>query len=715
MTQTSALKSRLPTLVLLLGLLVLGMSAIVAYLARTVLDEDAFSGRVVAALERPALSAFVAREIANGVIAANRDLTGVRPVITTFAQALVKSTAFQVLVRRGAREAHRVMLSSGVENVMLSVPDVGVLLRGALESVSPELADRVPPNVKTVIETRVTGDMAGRVVSGIRAANRVRFLARAGLIAGLLLVFTGVAISSKRRQAFLDTSIGLLAIAAVLALLVPLGRATILGAIPDPQLRGAVSDLWIAFAGGIRSWAVGLATVALMLMAGAAAFLERVTLREIVKRGLNELGTRQPTRGRELARIASGAVIGAFALAAPMAALATVITILGALLLAMAVYQLVVLLAPPGTHAAEQGPPPRLNPGLGVALVTVALAAGAMGALALALRFRPAAVLAASGPVLECNGAAALCDRRLDEITFAGAHNAMGTADNVHWMFPNQDLRGRELLRRGVRAFMLDVWNGEPVGDRVKTVFATEQDRLKFEKAIGPEAFAAAMRIRDRLVGVGAATGLYMCHGFCELGALPFDLALLQIKTFMVEHPSEVILIVLEDYVPPAEIAAAFERQELTGYLYSGPSRGPMPTLRQLIESNQRVVLMGEHQTGDFPWYHPAFEMMQETPYTFHTPEDLSCKPNRGDKDSPLFLINHWIESSPAPRPSNAVLVNREDVLLARARECQKERGKRPNIIAVDFAATGDVVRAAAVLNGLEEEKPAPTPADSAR
>jgi len=129
--------------------------------------------------------------------------------------------------------------------------------------------------------------------------------------------------------------------------------------------------------------------------------------------------------------------------------------------------------------------------------------------------------------------------------------------------------------------------------------------------------------------------------------------------------------------------------------------------------ANQRLFVMGEHQTGDIPWYHPAFQVLQETPYTFHTPEDFSCKANRGDKDSPLFLINHWIETTPAPRPSNAVLVNREDVLLARARQCQKERGKFPNVIAVDFAATGDVVRAAAVLNGLEQEKPAP--ADSAR
>jgi hypothetical protein len=92
---------------------------------------------------------------------------------------------------------------------------------------------------------------------------------------------------------------------------------------------------------------------------------------------------------------------------------------------------------------------------------------------------------------------------------------------------------------------------------------------------------------------------------------------------------------------------------------------------------------------------------MQETPYTFHTPEDFSCARNRGDRESPIFLMNHWIESTPAPRPSNAEIVNAEAFVVERARLCRRQRGKLPNVIAVDFAATGDVVRAAAVLNGV--------------
>jgi hypothetical protein len=94
---------------------------------------------------------------------------------------------------------------------------------------------------------------------------------------------------------------------------------------------------------------------------------------------------------------------------------------------------------------------------------------------------------------------------------------------------------------------------------------------------------------------------------------------------------------------------------------------------------------------------------MQETPYTFHAPAEMSCNPNRGGTQGALFQLNHWIETSPTPRPSNAAVVNAYDFLLARARRCQKERHRLPNIIAVDFYATGDLFRVARTLNGTGE------------
>jgi hypothetical protein len=202
----------------------------------------------------------------------------------------------------------------------------------------------------------------------------------------------------------------------------------------------------------------------------------------------------------------------------------------------------------------------------------------------------------------------------------------------------------------------------------------------------------------------GAPTGPrapYLCHGFCELGALPLQTMLDGVHQFLVSHPGEVLVFVIEDYVTPADIAAAFRDSGLERFVYRGEPKPPWPTLRELIDSDQRILVLGENDTEGVDWYHKAFEVGQETPYKFIAPEEFSCAPNRGGTSGPLFQINHWIETLPAPKPSNAAIVNAHDFLLSRARKCQQERHKLPNIIAVDFAMTGDVVGVAAEMNGL--------------
>ena len=116
------------------------------------------------------------------------------------------------------------------------------------------------------------------------------------------------------------------------------------------------------------------------------------------------------------------------------------------------------------------------------------------------------------------------------------------------------------------------------------------------------------------------------------------------------------------------------------------------------------MVVFIESGAEGVPWLRPAFEWIQETPYTFHTPEEFSCRPNRGPADARLFQVNHWIETTPTPLPSNAERVNAYAPLLERARECQRERGMLPNVLAVDFYRSGDVLRVVDTLNGLAPE-----------
>ena len=314
-----------------------------------------------------------------------------------------------------------------------------------------------------------------------------------------------------------------------------------------------------------------------------------------------------------------------------------------------------------------------------------------------------------------CNGEEALCGRTLDTVVFPTAHNAMAGADITDWMFPNQERGIPGLLEDGIRGFLVDVHYGIPVGDRVKTDIDSEiGSKDRFEKAVGKEGIDAAMRIRDRMEGqAGGPRGAYLCHGFCELGSQPLVDVLREVRDFLVRHPQEVLVMVIEDYVPPSDLEVAFTESGLVDFVYRSPLGPPWPTLGEMIERGERVLALTESGRPGVAWLHPAFTVVQETPYAFRTPQDMSCRANRGGTSGALFQINNWIETLPAPRPTNAAIVNSYDFLLARAERCWRERKKIPNLLAVDFAETGDLLKVVAALNA--KESPNARLPDSAR
>jgi len=92
---------------------------------------------------------------------------------------------------------------------------------------------------------------------------------------------------------------------------------------------------------------------------------------------------------------------------------------------------------------------------------------------------------------------------------------------------------------------------------------------------------------------------------------------------------------------------------------------------------------------------HKQAEVAQETPYRFNTVAELAalttCEPNRGDTDGSLLLVNHWVDTSPAPRKTIAREVNAAGFLGPRLERCKRERKLEPTIVAVDFYRQGDV------------------------
>jgi hypothetical protein len=203
---------------------------------------------------------------------------------------------------------------------------------------------------------------------------------------------------------------------------------------------------------------------------------------------------------------------------------------------------------------------------------------------------------------------------------------------------------------------------------------------------------------------------MYLCHSFCELGATRLDSVLDDLRTFLVAHPGAVVVVINQDYVTPEDFVRAVREADLEELVYRGRLAGRWPTLGEMVDAGQRLVLLAEENAGAAPWYRPAYEAItQETPYSFGSVPELtdpdrlpaSCRPNRGPDQAPMLLLNHWITTDPLPLPSNSSKVNAYEPLMARIRECTRIRGQSPNLVAVNFYLRGDLFRVVDELNGV--------------
>ncbi|MEZ5078622.1 MAG: hypothetical protein R2725_14395 [Solirubrobacterales bacterium] len=316
-----------------------------------------------------------------------------------------------------------------------------------------------------------------------------------------------------------------------------------------------------------------------------------------------------------------------------------------------------------------------------------------------------AATARAGGPAggaPTCDGAAALCGKRLDQVVFPGTHNSFAAADEPGWYFANQRFGIGRQLDDGIRALLLDLHYGVRAPDGlVRTDFSAQgAEANKVVKTFPARARQAAERIAGPL-GAGMPAGeprLYLCHTLCELGAEPLDRELSRIAAFLGAHPRAFLVLIIEDYVSAGRVAAAFRTAGLARLAATLPLHAPQPTLGELLDEGKQLAVFSENRGGDPAWYMPAFSYIQDTPLGAHRPDQLSCARFRGDPDSPLLLVNYWIPPFP-PSPSLNAAIGRTSFLRHRMRRCVRERGTEGAIVAVDFYQRTSVVRVARELN----------------
>jgi hypothetical protein len=684
-----------------------------AYATRTLFDASRFSQRAADSLNEPAVARVVASEVTNQIVADHRDLLAYRPVIQGTVEYVVSSAPFRAVVRRAVKTGHQTLISQAGESLSLTVSDVSVIVRNALATY-PQLAERLPKRAQLVLGSTAEWPNGKLLIRVIRTSHRFRVHAMTWMGVGLVAGVCGVWLARRRDRYLLRVGLGLAITALVIGAVARFGGEIFALLTRSLIGRDLIRGLWPTFVGPLALPMAIIAGIGLVLVAGVTSLIQKVDLSASARAVWSVLGYRPRHNhwgfGRAVLLVVIGLAIAVF----PSLTLRLVTILAGGLLFFFGVQELFALAiraVPEARDTATAVAERRGSRWPGVAIVaTLVLLLAVAGTYWLVRDDEQTAMT--STTIDACNGYAELCDRRVNEVCFATTHNSMASSDIETWMFPNQEAGIRAQLEDGVRGFLIDIHVGMPIGDRVKTMIDDEGASMqKYEEVLGKEGVDAAMRIRNRMVGEESGErDIYLCHGFCELGATRFTEALETMRDFLVENPNEVLIIVIQDEgVSSADVAACFEKSGLDEFVYRGPVTSPWPTLRSLVATDQRVLVFAENKAEGVEWYHLVWDAFQETPYRFKDPAEFSNGPNRGSATGSLLLMNNWIETTP-PKPSNAAIVNAYDSLLKRARACRRERGMMPNLVAVDFYATGDLIRVVDTMNGVAEPAAAAAP-----
>jgi hypothetical protein len=708
----SARTRRVASIALVVIGCVLALAGGVAYYAREqIFDSDAFADNAAETLKDDQVQQALADPIVDQAIDRGPDaLINARPLLLSATEGVLASTPFRSVFRKGARKVHKAVFSKDRDEIALTVANADVLVADAVSAKSPKLGAKIP---RSVGDRLVELTESNALLTVVRVSEDVRFFGLLLPLVALLCLAGSVVVAVDRRQALMIASSGV-AVAAVIGFFgFLIARAIVLSQFDDETVHLAVAAVWEAFFGGLRAWILGLGFIAILLAAAAAMARERDPL--VPARRALALAIRTPATpwARAGRAVAVGAVSLVFVLQ-PTLALQIVAVLIGAYGLFFAACELLGMMAPPpARERRRRAPPLRILVGgaallaVLVVVVVVLVSGGDEGKREVS---RP------PGPVVNCNGFSQLCDRPLNEVSFAAAHNAMSAAELPGWYQPNQRNDIRSQLDDGIRAFLIDSHYGI---NRPSGPVLTDLEREGTSKVLegitaqlGPEAAAAFQAIDARYAKRGGEgkPGSYFCHVVCELGSIEMGKTLGWFRDFLQTHPDEFVILFIEDKVSPTDTATAFEKSDILPYAYIHKPDEPFPTMRELIEADKRLFVMAEVDAGSgaIPWYHQGFELAMETPYTFTSAEELAspagCVKNRGGTGKPLFQLNHWVEKLPRS-PRTAEKVNGFDFLVRRTRLCQQLRNDAlPNIVAVDYYNKGDVVDVTQALNGLPPE-----------
>ncbi len=665
----------------------------------TVYDSSTFADRATSLLDSPAVRQQLAARLTEQLaIAGYPEAVNFRPGLQLVIETAVDTDTFRSIFRASLRRAHAAVLAGGSGGPGLDLGDSATLLTStaALSNRSP--APAAPSGELDDSLSNTTRRLANWGVWDLDST--VSTIATGCLLAAAAAAAAAVVLARDRRRAVRRVGAVLIIDGAVIFGVLIGGQWYAQHLVKDQQLRQAIGDAVWHGTTDLRIISLWIAAYGL-IVAAAASTSRRWTPRVVASAVQGWAQRRRATTGGTVLLGLLVLLAGVVLVQNPKGNLELLAVLAGLWLSYLGLTELLRVLQTVASRGSRLG----LRRVVLVGSAVVAMLAVVTVALTVSTK-RAAARADASGQ-LRCNGAASLCDLRLDEVMFPGTHNSMSSSLYPGWLFGEQIQTIKGQLDSGIRALLIDTHYGVPStlrlpGSESPLVLTDRAAELQTpsQETADPAAAERAARLAARAPRAAKATrGIYLCHNYCELGAVAFSSVLADLKGFVDTHPDDVVITIIQDATTPTDTAAAIEAAGLGERVATLQQGQPLPTLGSLVTSGHNLVVFAEQGgAGSPPWYQPAYNWFQETPFAFKTASGFTCRPNRGTSGNPLMLVNHWVTDSP-PDPAVAGAVNTSKALEQRIQTCIAQRGVLPNIVAVDFSERGNLVSTLRAIN----------------
>lgn len=693
-----------------LGTFVLLLGLCAGVVNREVIDGNRFAAHVDTIRADRDVAREVGTLVSNQIIDANPELIGLRPLIESGAATAVSSRALGPVIRTTVTPLHDALVSSdGSGQVVFRLADLGAIVAAALTTLAPEQTAPLPDDLSVQLSAFGSQKISEDFIAMAQTTAMLSWLLP---LLGLLLVVAAALVRRRHIREILATvGRSLLWVTAAMSLLLIIA-SLIAARLDRDTLTGAVSGAtWDALSTSFwrSTVVVGIAGLVLWLTQRAAKVPD---LTDLVVLARTFLMT-PPTTVRGLFGRGFGlAAFGVLAVLRPFTVLSILIVTVGALAVITGGEDIL-----RGISAARQArlklkvkaPRIKLSPSAvrTVAALTVFLVLGSAAAAAAWPARDQIPVVDVGTLGTACNSHDELCDRAYNQVSFPATHNSMSAGNSPGWFLAEQPNGMIDQLDAGIRVFLIDTWYGQST-QRKNAIATAETSRIdalrQAEEAYGKSVVDSALRLRDsfNLKPTGPVEP-YMCHAMCELGATKLEPELERVQAWMTSNPREVVTFIIQDTVTPADTAKAIRQAGLMPFIHTQRPNEPWPTLGSMINSGQRLVVMMEDHGGgtQYPWMLQGDDWVQDTPFSFKSAKQFTCEEFRGEKDAPLFLVNHWL-SNFRTRVADATVVNARKVLLTRLQLCEKERSMIPNFVAVDNYNRGDLLGSVDAINGVD-------------